>query len=508
MLYDVNYVCHKALYQMIMDQERNFYFTRKCGAIRKVTGSVIDVQTCKGDEPSLNNLVRIGDNPKGVDFRVAEIFSYIKPGVVRCILVTSSVGIRRGLPVYDTGSEITSPIGMFSLGCLFDAFGNVMAPSQTFCAAPRVSTLRPAPRIVDLGGYQKAFQIETGIKVIDAMAPIKRGGKVGIFGGAGVGKTVVLLECIYSISRYHGGVSVFAGVGERCREGSELYTEMIASGVLLSKKPEDSKISLFYACMHDTASKRMKVSFTALTTAEYFREIIEMDVFIFIDNLYRYIQAGSEISAELGRIPGLMGYQPTINSELAILEERIGRTKSGSLTSLQAIYVPADDLSDPGAAATFKHLDSFLVLSRDIASRGRYPAIDFVGSHSNIMDPDVLGTFHYDLSQRTIFTYKRYERIQDLIALLGASDLSPEDKTAVDRARKLERFFTQPFFVAEPFTGITGEYVNLKETVAGLNYVLSDKLAHVSESDFYMIGAIDPSMLETKSECCDCTVRW
>jgi F-type H+-transporting ATPase subunit beta len=252
--------------------------------------------------------------------------------------------------------------------------------------------------------------------------------------------------------------------------------------------------------MHDTAAKRMKVSFTALTTAEYFREIMEMDVFLFIDNLYRYIQAGSEVSAELGRIPGLMGYQPTLNSELALLEERIGRTTSGALTSLQAIYGPADDLSDPGAAASFKHLDAFLTLSRDIASRGRYPAIDFVGSHSNIMEASILGEFHYELAQRTTLTYKRYEKIQDLIALLGTADLSNDDKSIVDRARKIERFFTQPFFVAEPFTGIAGQYVSLSDSVKGVFYILTGKLEHVTESSLYMIGAIDESTVKSSND--------
>jgi F-type H+-transporting ATPase subunit beta len=499
-----------------------------CGRIVAVNGSVIDVKTEKGCEPDVNNLLKIpqvatGDSSRGKEnpgksgpaesevrksetqittgsYRLAEVFSHLKPGLVRCVLVTTSTGICRGLPVYDTGSGQTAPIGMYSLGHLFDAFGNIMGPSSVVCRAPRASALRPAPRLVDLGGYQKAVQIETGIKVIDAMAPIKRGGKVGIFGGAGVGKTVVLLECIYSISRYHGGVSVFSGVGERCREGAELYAEMVDSGVLDTAKPENSKITLYYACMHDTASKRMKVSYGALTTAEYFREIMEMDVFLFIDNLYRYIQAGSELSAAIGRIPGLMGYQPTVNSELAMLEERIGRTSRGALTSLQAIYVPADDLSDPGASASFKHLDSFLVLSRDIASKGRYPAIDFVGSHSNIMNPLVLGPSHYKLSKTTVLIYLRYEKIQDLIALLGAADLTPEDKSIVDRARKIERFFTQPFFVAEPFTGMAGEYVGLADTLQGLQWILEGRLANVTESSLYMVGGIDKSLVEAEVE--------
>jgi F-type H+-transporting ATPase subunit beta len=382
---------------------------------------------------------------------------------------------------------------MHALGRLFDALGNLMGPTSDSCPAPRASIWRSAPKLTDLGDIS-ASQIETGIKVVDAMVPIKRGGKVGIFGGAGVGKTVVLLECIYSIARYHGGVSVFAGVGERCREGADLYQEMLDSGVIDPDTLSDSKVALFYACMHDTALKRTRVPFTALTTAEYYRELIEMDVFFFVDNLYRYIQAGSELSSALGRIPGLMGYQPTLSSEMAALQERIGSTRYGSITSLQAIYVPADDLSDPGAAAAFKHLDSFIVLSRDLASKGRFPAIDYITSHSNITTKAILGNVHYQLVQQTLRITKRYAKIQDIIAILGTSDLTPEDRSVVDRARKLERFFTQPFFVAEPFTGIPGTYVPLTDTLTGLQLILTGQLAHLEEARLYMIGGIDDSL--------------
>jgi photosystem II CP47 chlorophyll apoprotein len=471
---------------------------REIGAVQQISGSVIDVQITEGTElPDIYNLLKIeataSSDGSPSTYRLAEVSSLLSPTLLRCILVSGSEGLSRGLTVYDTGLGITAPIGMHALGRLFDALGNLMGPTSDSCPAPRASIWRSAPKLTDLGDIS-ASQIETGIKVVDAMVPIKRGGKVGIFGGAGVGKTVVLLECIYSIARYHGGVSVFAGVGERCREGADLYQEMLDSGVIDPDTLSDSKVALFYACMHDTALKRTRVPFTALTTAEYYRELIEMDVFFFVDNLYRYIQAGSELSSALGRIPGLMGYQPTLSSEMAALQERIGSTRYGSITSLQAIYVPADDLSDPGAAAAFKHLDSFIVLSRDLASKGRFPAIDYITSHSNITTKAILGNVHYQLVQQTLRITKRYAKIQDIIAILGTSDLTPEDRSVVDRARKLERFFTQPFFVAEPFTGIPGTYVTLTDTLSGLQFILTGKLTHLEEERLYMIGGIDDSL--------------
>mmetsp|Transcript_23754 Transcript_23754/g.43207 ORF Transcript_23754/g.43207 Transcript_23754/m.43207 type:complete len:494 (-) Transcript_23754:65-1546(-) len=472
------------------------YCSAPIGTVEQIHGSIIDVRLNESCEiPDQYNLVRVVAGT----LRLAEVNTFLSPTLIRCILVSGAEGLSRGLPVYDTGIGITAPIGMHALGRLFDALGNLMGPTSDSCPAPRASIWRSAPSLTDLDAAT-ASQIETGIKVIDAMVPLKRGGKAGIFGGAGVGKTVVLLECIYSIARYHGGVSIFAGVGERCREGAELYQEMLDSGVIDPTSLCDSKIALFYACMQDTPLKRMRVPFTALTTAEYFRELMQMDVFFFIDNLYRYIQAGSEISAALGRIPGLMGYQPTLNSEMATLQERIGSTRYGSITSLQAIYVPADDLSDPGAAAAFKHLDSFIVLSRDLASKGRYPAIDFVTSHSNITTKAILGNVHYQLVQQTLRITKRYAKIQDIIALLGSSDLTPEDRSVVDRARKIERFFTQPFFVAEPFTGIAGAYVPLLATLRGLQSILTGKLEGVPEGKLYMIGAIPDSLCKDTDE--------
>jgi F-type H+-transporting ATPase subunit beta len=467
------------------------------GVIEHVVGSVIDVRIMKGKRPTLKSLVKIGgDNDEGT---FAEVQGYEGDSVARCLALSSTEGLRRGLSVVDTGLPITAPVGMFTLGRLYDCLGNLIGPTSETCCAPRTSVHRPAPTFEDLD-CDSIKQMETGIKVVDALVPIKRGGKIGIFGGAGVGKTVVLMECIYSIARYHGGVSVFSGVGERCREGADLYQEMIDSKVVDLDVLENSKVALFYACMQEPALARMRVCFTALTTAEYFREIMGMDVFLFVDNIYRYLQAGAEVSSALGRISGLMGYQPTIETELAELEERIVSTRNGSITSLQAVYVPADDLSDPGPAVVFKHLDAFLVLSRELASKGRYPAIDFTASTSTLLDLAILGKAHYTLAQQVLRTAKRYEKLQDIIALLGMDELSPDDKTLVDRARKIERFMTQPFFVAEPFTGIGGQYVELPDTLKGIKDVLSGAADETPEAALFLIGAIPDDLLSSSNQ--------
>jgi F-type H+-transporting ATPase subunit beta len=439
--------------------------------------------------PRALNLCEVGSSERADEMpTVVEIQGYTNVSSLRCLSLVPTEGLRRGVRCKDTGLPICAPIGIRTLGRLFDVLGNPtsLKPGETF-SAPRAPIHREPPPLWELD-CDVAVQIETGIKVVDSLVPVKRGGKIGLFGGAGVGKTVLLMEVIYNVARYHGGLSVFAGVGERSREGLELYQEMIDSRVVTPESIEDSKVALVYACMNEPPLARMRSPFVALTMAEYFREIIEMDVFLFVDNLYRFVQAGSEVSAELGRIPGLMGYQPTLHSEIAQLQERITSTKNGSVTSLQAVYVPADDMSDPGVAATFAHLDAFIVLSRELASKGRYPAVDYVKSSSNLIDRKILGDAHYSLAQQSLRIAKRYDRLQDIIALLGMDELSAEDKTVVKRNRRLERFLTQPLHVAEPFTGMGGAYVRLEDALKGIKCILQGRFDNTSEDSLYMIG--------------------
>ena len=472
---------------------------RARGIVVRVVGSVIDIELILVPKiphlmPHTLNLCEVGCFTCSDEMPVVvEIQGYQELRWLRCLSLVSIEGLRRGLRCVDTGLPICAPIGIRTLGRLFDVLGNpiLLKHGETF-SAPRVSIHRQPPPLWDLD-CDKVIQIETGIKVVDSLVPVKRGGKIGLFGGAGVGKTVLLMEVIYNVARYHGGLSVFAGVGERSREGLELYQEMIDSRVIIPECIQESKVSLVYACMNEPPLARMRFPFVALTMAEYFREIVEMDVFLFIDNLYRFIQAGSEVSAELGRIPGLMGYQPTLHSEIAQLQERITSTKNGSITSLQAIYVPADDMSDPGVAATFAHLDAFIVLSRELASKGRYPAIDYIKSSSNLLDKKLLGKIHYALAQQSLRISKRYDRLQDIIALLGIDELSTDDKLVVQRNRRLERFLTQPLHVAEPFTGVSGVYVCLKDTLQGVSNILGGDFDDNSEDSLYMIGSIPDS---------------
>ena len=461
------------------------------GHVTQIIGPVVDIKFPSGHLPEIYNAVKIsGKNEVGQDISiVCEVQQLLGDGQIRSVSMSTTDGLVRGMEVVDTGAPICVPVGPATLGRIFNVIGETvdnLGPVQT---EETSSIHRPAPAFTQLETKPAVF--ETGIKVVDLLAPYRRGGKIGLFGGAGVGKTVIIMELINNIAKAHGGVSVFGGVGERTREGNDLYNEMIESGVINTKDLTQSKVALVYGQMNEPPGARMRVGLSALTMAEYFRDISKQDVLLFIDNIFRFVQAGSEVSALLGRMPSAVGYQPTLGTEMGELQERITSTKEGSITSIQAVYVPADDLTDPAPATTFAHLDATTVLSRGLASKGIYPAVDPLDSTSTMLQPSIVGSEHYNTARAVQSTLQRYKELQDIIAILGLDELSEEDRMTVARARKIEKFLSQPFFVAEVFTGSPGQYVTLEKTIKGFNMIMAGELDDLPEQAFYMVGDID-----------------
>jgi F-type H+-transporting ATPase subunit beta len=462
----------------------------KTGFISQIIGPVLDIEFPNGELPKIYNALVI-TSEIGDDI-TCEVQQLLGNNKVRAVSMTSTDGLKRGASVTDTGAPITVPVGTKTLGRIFNVLG-VPVDELGSCDAPSGLPIhRPSPAFDDLDTKPAIF--ETGIKVVDILAPYRRGGKIGLFGGAGVGKTVLIMELINNIAKAHGGVSVFGGVGERTREGNDLYCEMKESGVINENKLDDSKVALVYGQMNEPPGARMRVGLTALTMAEYFRDVNKQDVLLFIDNIFRFVQAGSEVSALLGRMPSAVGYQPTLSTEMGVLQERITSTKEGSITSIQAVYVPADDLTDPAPATTFAHLDATTVLSRGLASKGIYPAVDPLDSTSTMLQPEIVGDLHYNTAQRIKETLQRYKELQDIIAILGLDELSEDDRLTVARARKVERFLSQPFFVAEVFTGSPGKYVSLADGITGFNDVLDGKYDDLPEQSFYLVGDINEAI--------------
>ena len=449
------------------------------GIIHQIIGPVIDVKFEPEELPELLNAIHIKMDDRII---VAEVAQHIGDDQVRCVALSSTDGISRGMEAVDTGAPITVPVGQEVLGRLFNVLGEPIDEKGPVNAKEFSSIHKPAPKFEDQDTNSRIF--ETGIKVIDLIAPYTKGGKVGLFGGAGVGKTVLIQELINNIATEHGGISVFAGVGERTREGNDLYNEMTVSGVL-------KKTAMVFGQMNEPPGARMRVALTGLTMAEHFRDKEKQDVLLFIDNIFRFTQAGSEVSALLGRVPSAVGYQPTLATEMGALQERITSTKDGSITSVQAVYVPADDLTDPAPATTFAHLDATTVLSRAITELGIYPAVDPLESSSRILDPLIVGEEHYETARRVQEVLQKYKDLQDIIAILGMDELSEEDKLTVARARKIQRFLSQPFSVAEQFTGMEGRYVPIKETVRGFKEILDGLHDEIPESMFLFAGGID-----------------
>ena len=461
------------------------------GKITQIIGPVIDARFPSGKLPLIYNALKVqGTNSAGNEVSVTcEVQQLLGDNQVRAVAMSSTDGMVRGMDVIDTGAAISVPVGTCTLGRIFNVLGDPVDEKGPVNATQTSPIHRAAPKLTDLETKPKVF--ETGINVIDLLTPYRQGGKIGLFGGAGVGKTVIMMELINNIAIQHGGVSVFGGVGERTREGNDLYNEMIESNVINSEKPEESKIALVYGQMNEPPGARMRVGLSALTMAEYFRDVNKQDVLPFIDNIFRFVQAGSEVSALLGRMPSAVGYQPTLGTDVGDLQERITSTKEGSITSIQAVYVPADDLTDPAPATTFAHLDGTTVLSRGLASKGIYPAVDPLDSTSTMLQPAIVGEDHYDTAREVQSTLQRYKELQDIIAILGLDELSEEDRLTVDRALKIERFLSQPFFVAEVFTGSPGKYVTLNDTISGFQSILSGELDSLPEQAFYMVGNID-----------------
>src|SRR6186713_1618686 len=462
------------------------------GKITQIIGAVIDVEFPRDSIPRVYEALKLKD----VELTL-EVQQQLGDGVVRTIAMGSSEGLKRGLAVNSTGSAISVPVGAATLGRIMDVLGTPQDNRGPVAAKETLPIHRPAPSFAEQTGGQEL--LVTGIKVMDLLMPFAKGGKVGLFGGAGVGKTVNMLELINNIAKQYSGLSVFAGVGERTREGNDFYHEMIESGVIDAEKLENSKVAMVYGQMNEPPGNRLRVALTGLTMAEYFRDEKQAngrgrDVLFFVDNIYRYTLAGTEVSALLGRMPSAVGYQPTLAEEMGVLQERITSTKTGSITSIQAVYVPADDLTDPSPATTFGHLDATVVLSRNIASLGIYPAIDPLDSTSRQLDPNVVGVEHYETARRTQGTLQRYKELKDIIAILGMDELSEEDKLSVARARKIERFFSQPFFVAEVFTGSPGKLVDLADTIKGFKGLVDGKYDYLPEAAFYMVGTIEEAI--------------
>jgi F-type H+/Na+-transporting ATPase subunit beta len=460
------------------------------GYITRVIGPVVDVKFPGGKLPQIYNALTItGTNEAGQSISLTvEVQQLLGDNQVRAVAMSTTDGLVRGLEVIDTGSPITVPVGKATLGRIFNVLGEPVDQQGPVDAEAYLPIHRDPPKFTDLETKPSVF--ETGIKVVDLLTPYKRGGKIGLFGGAGVGKTVIMMELINNIATQHGGVSVFAGVGERTREGNDLYNEMMESGVINKDNLNESKIALVYGQMNEPPGARMRVGLSGLTMAEYFRDVNKQDVLLFVDNIFRFVQAGSEVSALLGRMPSAVGYQPTLATDVGALQERITSTTEGSITSIQAVYVPADDLTDPAPATTFAHLDGTTVLSRGLASKGIYPAVDPLNSSSTMLQPNIVGSDHYDTARAVQSTLQRYKELQDIIAILGLDELSEEDRLIVARARKVERFLSQPFFVAEVFTGSPGKYVKLEDTIKGFQQILSGELDALPEQAFYLVGDI------------------
>ena len=461
------------------------------GKIVQIIGAVIDVEFARDSVPSVYDALKVTDKNLTL-----EVQQQLGDGVVRTIAMGSSEGVKRGLVVENTNAPISVPVGEATLGRIMDVLGNPIDEKGPIKSKVVMPIHRKPPAYEELAASDEL--LETGIKVIDLVCPFAKGGKVGLFGGAGVGKTVNMMELINNIATEHSGLSVFAGVGERTREGNDFYYEMQESGVVNIEKPEESKVSMVYGQMNEPPGNRLRVALTGLTMAEKFRDEGK-DVLMFVDNIYRYTLAGTEVSALLGRMPSAVGYQPTLAEEMGALQERITSTKTGSITSVQAVYVPADDLTDPSPATTFAHLDSTVVLSRDIASKGIYPAVDPLDSTSRQLDPLIIGQAHYEAARGVQSVLQRYKELKDIIAILGMDELSEEDKLAVARARKIERFLSQPFHVAEVFTGSPGKYVSLKDTIAGFQGILDGEYDHLPEQAFYMVGSIEEAVKKAQA---------
>ena len=454
--------------------------TDKEGIITQVIGPVIDVEFKAGEAPEINDSIEIivDDNTK----IIAEVQQHLGENRIRSVAMSSTDGIKRGMKVINTGEPIKIPVGKGILGRILNVLGEAVDNAGPINAEEYLPIHRKSPTLIEQNTDIEI--LETGIKAIDLLQPYQKGGKIGLFGGAGVGKTVLIMELIHNIASEHSGVSVFGGVGERTREGNDLWNEMKESGVI-------DKVALIYGQMNEPPGARMRVGLSALTAAEYFRDFSKQDVLLFIDNIFRFVQAGSEVSALLGRMPSAVGYQPTLANEMGELQERITSTKDGSITSVQAIYVPADDLTDPAPATTFSHLDASTVLSRQIASLGIYPAVDPLASNSKVLDPLIIGEEHYNVARKVLEILQKYQELQDIIAILGMDELSEEDKETVNRARKIQKFLSQPFFVAEQFSGMQGRYVKLEDTIAGFKGIIEGEYDHIPEQAFYMAGTIE-----------------
>jgi F-type H+-transporting ATPase subunit beta len=465
------------------------------GYVSQIIGPVLDIDFPDGNLPPIYSAIKI-ELSDGSE-TIVEVQQLLGDNKVRAVSMRSTDGLKRGVEAIDLGAPITVPVGTSTLGRIFNVIGEPVDEKGSVSNDETLPIHRDAPAFTELETKPSIF--ETGIKVVDLLAPYRRGGKIGLFGGAGVGKTVLIMELINNIAKAHGGVSVFGGVGERTREGNDLYEEMKESGVINDKNFAESKVALVYGQMNEPPGARMRVGLTALTMAEYFRDVNKQDVLLFIDNIFRFTQAGSEVSALLGRMPSAVGYQPTLATEMGALQERITSTTQGSITSIQAVYVPADDLTDPAPATTFAHLDATTVLSRNLAAKGIYPAVDPLDSTSTMLQPGVVSPEHYAIAEEVKETLQRYKELQDIIAILGIDELSEEDRLTVARARKVERFLSQPFFVAEIFTGSPGKYVSLENTIKGFKMVLKGELDDLPEQAFYLVGDIDEAIAKAET---------
>ena len=464
------------------------------GFVTQIIGPVVDVEFPEGELPKIYNALKVMKSDG--EAIVSEVQYLIGENKARAICMTSTDGLKRGDTVIDTASPISVPVGKSVLGRIFNVLGEPVDECGPCNSTEYYSIHRDAPEFTELETKPEIF--ETGIKVIDLLAPYRRGGKIGLFGGAGVGKTVLIMELINNIAKAHGGVSVFAGVGERTREGNDLYEEMKDSKVIDASNFENSKVALVYGQMNEPPGARMRVALTALTMAEYFRDKNKQDVLLFVDNIFRFVQAGSEVSTLLGRMPSAVGYQPTLSTEVGELQERITSTKEGSITSIQAVYVPADDLTDPAPSNVFRHLDATTVLARELAAKGIYPAVDPLGSSSTMLQPSIVSDVHYKTAQAVKQTLQKYKELQEIIAILGLDELSEEDRLVVGRARRIERFLSQPFFVAEVFTGLSGKYVSLADSVNAFSKILDGNYDSYPEQAFYLVGGIED--VEAKAE--------
>jgi F-type H+-transporting ATPase subunit beta len=465
------------------------------GYVTQIIGPVLDIEFPAGNLPPIYTALKIPLEDGTVT--IVEVQQLLGDNKIRGVSMRSTDGLKRGVEVIDLGSPISVPVGTPTLGRIFNVIGETVDEQGDVQVNETLPIHRDAPAFTELETKPSIF--ETGIKVVDLLAPYRRGGKIGLFGGAGVGKTVLIMELINNIAKAHGGVSVFGGVGERTREGNDLYQEMKESGVINEKNFSESKVALVYGQMNEPPGARMRVGLTALTMAEYFRDVNKQDVLLFIDNIFRFTQAGSEVSALLGRMPSAVGYQPTLATEMGALQERITSTTQGSITSIQAVYVPADDLTDPAPATTFAHLDATTVLSRGLAAKGIYPAVDPLDSTSTMLQPNIVSEEHYGVAETVKETLQRYKELQDIIAILGIDELSEEDRLTVARARKVERFLSQPFFVAEIFTGSPGKYVSLEQTIKGFQMILNGELDDLPEQAFYLVGNIDEAIAKAET---------